>query len=76
MNTPTEDNVQVGDSGGDASVLDLSKRNLKKVPKPDDGRNVRVLVLDENELQKIDNIDSFLRIEKVRHTGTVNSHEI
>lgn len=47
------------------SVLDLSKQCLKKVPKQDDAQNVKVLILDENELQKIDNIDSYLRIEKV-----------
>lgn len=47
------------------TVLDLSKQCLKKVPKQDDAQNVKVLILDENELQKIDNIDSYLRIEKV-----------
>ena len=46
-------------------ILDLSKKNLKKVPKQDDAQNYRTLILDDNELQKIDNIDSYLRIEKV-----------
>lgn len=38
---------------------------MKKIPKVDDAQSVRVLILDDNELQKIDNIDSFLKIEKV-----------
>lgn len=46
-------------------VLDLTRKGLKKVPKQDDAQNVSILILDENDLQKIDNIDSFLRIEKV-----------
>lgn len=54
---------------GDADnrvVLDLSKQSLKKVPKQDDAQMIRVLILDDNDLQKIDNIDSYLRIEKVQ----------
>lgn len=46
-------------------MLDLSKKGLKKIPKTEDSQSVRNLILDENELQKIDNIDSYLRIEKV-----------
>lgn len=46
-------------------TLDLSKKSLKKVPKQEDAQCVRVLILDDNELQKIDNIDSYLKIEKV-----------
>lgn len=49
----------------DKSVLDLSKKCLKKVPKQDDAQQYRVLILDDNELQKIDNIDSYSKIEKV-----------
>lgn len=49
----------------DSEVKDLSKKGLKKIPKTEDSQSVRVLLLDENELQKIDNIDSYLRIEKV-----------
>lgn len=48
-----------------AQILDLSKKGLKKVPKQDDAQNVKILILDDNDLQKIDNIDSYLRIEKV-----------
>lgn len=51
----------------DEVLLDYSKKNLKKVPKFDetDKQNVNVLLLDSNELQKIENIDSFVRVEKV-----------
>lgn len=51
----------------DEGLLDYSNKNLKKVPKFDDidKQNVNVLLLDSNELQKIENIDSFARIEKV-----------
>lgn len=48
------------------TILDLSKKGFKKVPKHDGAQNYKVLILDENELQKIDNIDSYLKIEKVR----------
>jgi len=46
-------------------VLDLTKKGLKKIPKTEDSQSIKYLILDENELQKIDNIDSYLRIEKV-----------
>jgi hypothetical protein len=50
----------------ETGVLDLSGSGLKKIPKSeDDPKLVRTLILDENELQKLENIDSFLRIEKV-----------
>lgn len=52
--------------GLDSEVKDLSNKGLKKIPKTEDSASIRVLVLDDNELQKVDNIDSFLRIEKVR----------
>lgn len=63
LNTPTEEKLSSSETA--SPILDLSKKGLKKVPKPNDGQNVRVLILDENDLQKIDNIDSYLRIEKV-----------
>lgn len=65
LNTPTEEKLSANETA--SPILDLSKKGLKKVPKPNDGQNVRVLILDENDLQKIDNIDSYLRIEKVTH---------
>ncbi|KAL5278999.1 CEP97 family protein [Megaselia abdita] len=49
----------------DVVTLDLSKKGLKKVPKQEDAQCVRILILDDNELQKIDNIDSYLKIEKL-----------
>lgn len=58
--------TQTGDeSGEEKHVLNLSKQKLKKVPKQDDAHSIRQLILDENELQKIDNIDSYLKIETV-----------
>jgi len=56
----------LSDSEVNVGVLDLSKKALKKIPKTEDSQSVRFLILDENDLQKIDNIDSYLRIEKVR----------
>lgn len=53
------------DSNSDFAVLNLSKQCLKKVPKTDEAHSVKTLILDDNELQKIDNIDSYSKIEKV-----------
>lgn len=64
LNTPSEEKLT--ESQKSSSALDLSNKGLKKVPKPDDAQNVKELILDDNALQKIDNIDSFLAIEKVR----------
>lgn len=66
LNTPTEEKLTEVEKM--SSILDLSKKGLKKVPKTDDAQHIRELILDENSLQKIDNIDSFLKIEKVRLT--------
>ncbi|KAL1394835.1 hypothetical protein pipiens_011673 [Culex pipiens pipiens] len=49
----------------DSHKLDLAKKCLKKIPKSDDAQQYKILVLDDNELQKIDNIDSYLKIEKL-----------
>uniref|UniRef100_A0AAG5DQT0 Centrosomal protein of 97 kDa n=1 Tax=Anopheles atroparvus TaxID=41427 RepID=A0AAG5DQT0_ANOAO len=46
-------------------TMDLAKKCLKKVPKTEDAQQYKVLILDDNELQKIDNIDSYLKIEKL-----------
>ncbi|XP_059618177.1 centrosomal protein of 97 kDa isoform X2 [Phlebotomus argentipes] len=53
------------DAEDNRGVLDLSKKSLKKVPKQEDAQLVRHLILDDNELQKIDNIDSYLKIERL-----------
>lgn len=58
-------NIFVEQDEENKSVLDLSKNCLKKVPKQEDAQAIKTLILDDNELQKIDNIDSFHRIEKV-----------
>lgn len=47
------------------AILDLSKKCLNKVPKSNDAQAIKTLILDDNELQKIDNIDSYIKIEKV-----------
>jgi len=56
------------ESGEEKHILNLSKQKLKKVPKQDDAHSIRQLILDDNELQKIDNIDSYLKIETVTNT--------
>lgn len=63
LNTPTEEKLTEKQLA--SASLDLSGKGLKKVPKPEDAQRVKELMLDDNALQKIDNIDSFLRIEKV-----------
>lgn len=69
LNTPTEPTIENLTEGQEnTTVLDLSKKGLKKVPKPDDVHHIRELILDENLLQKIDNIESFLKLEKVQYT--------
>ncbi|XP_037883485.1 centrosomal protein of 97 kDa isoform X1 [Glossina fuscipes] len=55
----------LGEEECEKLTLNLSRKQLKKVPKQEEAQNVRVLILDENELQKIDNIDSYLKIEKL-----------
>lgn len=66
LNTPTEPSLEkLVEVQKSTTVLDLSKKGLKKVPKPEDAQHVKELILDENLLQKIDNVDSFSKIEKV-----------
>lgn len=50
----------------DRTVVDFSKQSLKKIPKNENVKDIRQLILDDNELQKFDNIDSYARVEKVR----------
>lgn len=68
------DILPTGEEDSEKVVLDLSRRQLKKVPKQEEAQNVRVLLLDENELQKIDNIDSYLKIEKVSKPSSSHIH--
>lgn len=75
LNTPTEPTIENLTEGQEKStVLDLSKKGLRKVPKPDDAQHIRELILDENLLQKIDNIESFLKVEKVMQTFNTFTH--
>lgn len=55
------------DETSSTRLLDYSNKMLKKVPKFDeiDKQNINVLLLDSNELQKLENIDSFGQLEKV-----------
>lgn len=47
-------------------TLDLTGKKLKKLNKPSPTEShVSVLILDENELQRLDNIDSFTKVQKV-----------
>lgn len=48
-------------------TLDLSGKKLKKLNKPTHSEaQVTTLILDDNELQRLDNIDSFIKVQKVR----------
>lgn len=47
-------------------ALDLSGKRLKKLNKPTSTEaHISVLILDDNELQRLDNIDSFTKVQKV-----------
>lgn len=48
------------------TVVDLSKQSLKKIPK-NENEKCKQLILDCNELQKFDNIDSYASVEKVKN---------
>ncbi|XP_061716871.1 centrosomal protein of 97 kDa isoform X2 [Cydia pomonella] len=48
-------------------TLDLSRRGLKKIEKAptDDGKTIINLILDQNELQRLDNLDTYSRVENL-----------
>ncbi|XP_041969633.1 centrosomal protein of 97 kDa [Aricia agestis] len=48
-------------------TLDLSRRGLKKIEKapPDESQTIINLILDQNELQRLDNIDTYSRVENL-----------
>lgn len=47
-------------------TLDLSGKKLKKLNKPTHSEaQVTTLILDDNELQRLDNIDSFIKVQKL-----------
>lgn len=49
-------------------TLDYSNKYLKKIEKATENqaRTIVTLILDENELQRLDAIDSYTRLENVR----------
>ncbi|XP_050303898.1 centrosomal protein of 97 kDa [Anthonomus grandis grandis] len=46
-------------------ILNLSNSKLKKLNKLKDPHTIRELILDDNELQRLDNIDLFIKLEKL-----------
>lgn len=48
-------------------TVDLSRRGLKKIEKAplEDSKTIITLILDQNELQRLDNIETYNRIENV-----------
>ncbi|KAF5289116.1 hypothetical protein FQA39_LY15218 [Lamprigera yunnana] len=49
-----------------SETLDLSGKKLKKLNKPTaQETQVTTLILDDNELQKLDNVDSFVKVQKL-----------
>ncbi|KAI8441125.1 hypothetical protein MSG28_009377, partial [Choristoneura fumiferana] len=47
-------------------TLDLSRRGLKKIEKaPEDTKLIINLIFDQNELQRLDNIDTYSRVENI-----------
>ncbi|XP_053616341.1 centrosomal protein of 97 kDa [Plodia interpunctella] len=50
-----------------SDTLDLSRRELKKIEKapPEESNTIINLVLDQNELQRLDNIDTYSRVENL-----------
>lgn len=55
---------------GKKETVDLSRRGLKKIEKApaEESKTIINLILDQNELQRLDNIDSYNRVENVSHT--------
>lgn len=48
-------------------TVDLSRRGLKKIEKApaEESKTIINLILDQNELQRLDNIDTYSRVENV-----------
>lgn len=50
----------------ESATLDLSEKHLKKLPKPTPDESLAAtLILDDNELQRLEGIDSFSKVQKV-----------
>lgn len=47
--------------------MDLSRRGLKKIEKApaEESKTIINLILDQNELQRLDNLDTYSRVENV-----------
>lgn len=50
-------------------TLDLSRRGLKKIEKalPEESQTITNLILDQNELQRLDGIETYTRVENVSY---------
>lgn len=46
-------------------TLDLSGQGLKKLARCPSDASINTLIIDDNELQRLDNLDSYHRITKV-----------
>ncbi|XP_050672883.1 centrosomal protein of 97 kDa [Leptidea sinapis] len=55
------------DSSSDNGLLDLSRKELKKIEKlsPEKSKTINNLILDQNELQRLDNLDTYLHIQNL-----------
>ena len=53
-------------------TLDLSGQSLKKLSRCPSDADISTLIIDDNDLQRLDNLDSYHRITKVVHA---NLHE-
>lgn len=47
-------------------TLDLSSKGLKKLARCPSDADINTLIADDNELQRLDNLDSYQRITKVQ----------
>lgn len=50
-------------------TLDLSGQSLKKLSRCPSDADINTLIIDDNDLQRLDNLDSYHRITKVLDTS-------
>lgn len=50
-------------------TLDLSGQGLKKLSRCPSDADINTLIIDDNDLQRLDNLDSYHRITKVLDTS-------
>lgn len=53
-------------------TLDLSGQGLKKLARCPSDADISILIIDDNELQRLDNLDSYNRITKVSFSNVNN----